>query len=92
MKMRAIMTRLYQFDELSDEAKNKALMDQVEFEIETMDENSPFYSISEEMERMQTPWFLGETIFHEHREELIETIKANKYEFFSNGSFYGGDL
>lgn len=85
--MKTLTINLYSFDELSEEAKVKALLDQIKFEIEVMDENSPFMEAAEEMERMQTPWFLGETMYHtpKYKEILIETIKANEYTFESNG-------
>jgi hypothetical protein len=78
--------QVYSFDELDENGKNKALLDQVEFELETMDENSPFYQAVLDNEKNQTPWFTGETIFHDYRDLLIETIKANEYRFLADGS------
>jgi hypothetical protein len=53
-----------------------------------MDENSPFLHEALRMEKMQTPWFLGEVIRFDHEQELIETIKANNYLFLASGEFY----
>ena len=83
MKIKTI--NLYEFDELSDEAKEKAIAGQIEFEITIMDEDSPYYKYAIEMERYKTPWFLAETIYHNERESLIETIKINEYTFTSDG-------
>lgn len=67
----------YDIDELCEEARNKAINDTINFEIEVMDEDSPYYHCAEEMERMQTPWFLGEKIWSDHKVDIIETIKLN---------------
>lgn len=76
---------LYSFDELSDEAKLKAISDHINFEIEIMTEESIYYPYAIEMEKMQTPWFLGETIYENEKQSIIETIKANDYLFTIEG-------
>ena len=75
----------YEFKDLSAEVQNKVLIDQVNFEIEVMDEDSLYYDEAVKMDKMQTPWFLAETIFHDHREQLIETIEINEYLFDEAG-------
>lgn len=89
-KMRTIRIKLYKFSELSKEAQFKALCSQINFEIELMDENSPFWEAAKEMERMKTPWFLAETLYHtkEYRDILISTIEANEYEFKEDGTIF----
>ena len=77
---------LYEFNELSKEAQDKAMNHHINFEIETMDEDSPYYHCAEEMDKMQTPWFLGEYLYECHKDDFIETIKANEYLFFENGT------
>lgn len=76
---------LFEFDELPQKAQDKAMNDFINFEIETMDEDSPYYHCSEEMDRMQTPWFLAESIYEQHKNDLVETIKMNSYLFFKDG-------
>lgn len=73
--MRTIRIKAYKFDELSKEARDKAVSDHVDFEVEMMDETSPCVAL--EMEKMQAPWFLGQTIYHERREEIENDIRAN---------------
>ena len=75
----------YQFIDLCEDSQNKVLDDQVQFEIDIMDENSPYYNIAIKMERMQTPWFLGEEIYHNHKDDLIDNIDANGYLFDEYG-------
>ena len=58
---------LYEFEELSLEAQDKAVSNHVE------------------MDKMQTPWFIGSCIYEYHKEDIIETIKANEYLFFEDG-------
>lgn len=83
--MRTIRIKLYQFKELSKEAQETALQSQAKFETETMEKDSQFYWVAKEMEKMKTPWFITETIYHDCRASLIETILANEYEFTENG-------
>ena len=80
--------KVYRFSELSDEAKNHALWDQANFETEIINEESPYYGAVVQMKRMQTPWFLGETIRFDYEELLIDTIEANDYKFLEDGTFF----
>ena len=82
---------LYEFDELFKEAQDKAVNDHIEYIIETMDENSPYYHCAEEMERMQTPWFLGECIYDTHKEDIINGLQHGGWYFFKDGSVVPAD-
>lgn len=75
----------YEFKDLSEDAKFKALNDQIQFEIEVMNENSPFFEAAQKMQKMQTPWFLAETLFHDYKPQLIENIEINEYLFDEDG-------
>lgn len=75
----------YEFKDLSEVEQTKILLEQIKFEVEIMDENSPFFEIAEEMEQMKTPWFLESEIFHKHKQELIDTIETNNYLFDEDG-------
>jgi len=77
--------QLYELDELPTEARNKAISDFIAFEIEIMDEDSPYYELAEDMEKIRTPWFLGEYIYEKELDSIIETIKCNDYLFFKDG-------
>ena len=78
----------YEFDDFNDEIKEKILGDQIDFEIEVMTEDSQYYYLAEEMERMQTPWFLAEAILEKHKDDLIETIKINEYYYDRHGKMH----
>ena len=74
----------YEFDELSPELQDKAINDMIEFELEIMDKDSSYYHCAVEMDEMKTPWFTGEKIYEDHKEDIIETIKLN-YLFDNEG-------
>ena len=92
--MKTIELKLYSFYELSEEAKEKAIHDHIEFEITEIgmredDEGfNPYWKYAKEMERMQTPWFLHETIYDKAKDIIIETIRINEYDFTEDGSLY----
>ena len=75
----------YEFKDLSEEVQDKVLEDQIQFEIDIMDEDSSYYYLAIKMEKMQTPWFLGSEIYHNHKKDLIETIEINEYLFNEDG-------
>jgi hypothetical protein len=79
MKTKTI--NLYEFDELSTEAQEKAISEHINFEIAIMTNESPYYHLATEMEKMRTPWFLPEVIYDKCKQAIIETIKANEYTF-----------
>lgn len=67
----------YEFDELSPEIAAKVINDTIDFEIEVMNEDSPYYCCAVEMDKMKTPWFLGAKIYEDHKDNIVETIKLN---------------
>lgn len=75
----------YEFLDLSNDARDRVIKDHINFEIDIMDELSPYYYLAMEMERMQTPWFLGECIYEKHLDDLIGDIEINKYLFDKHG-------
>ena len=84
---------IYEFDELNQRAQNKVISDHINFVIDHIDQDSPFYHCVIEMERMQTPWFLPSCINEAHKEDIIEMIKSNdKYMFFENGEIVPVDF
>ena len=86
--MRIAETQVYKFDELSDKAKKVAILEHINFEIDTMDKESFYWPIAVRMEKMKTTGFLAETIWDECKDDIVETIKVNEYEFKENGIIY----
>lgn len=87
--MRTIRTKVYQFSELSEQAKTKAIIWFIESVLcngGEWPEDSPYMPAAEKMEQMKTPWFLPETLFHDYRPQLVADIEANEYEFKADGT------
>ena len=82
---------LYGFDELNKDAKDKAISDHIEFIIEIMDENSLYYHCAEEMDKMQTPWFIGECIYEHHKDDILNDLQHGGWYFFKDGSVVPAD-
>jgi hypothetical protein len=80
---------VYKFNELSVKAKEKAINDYIEFELEVFDEHSPDYvkKAVAKAEQMQTPWFAGSYVFDysDNGRQIIENIKINNYDFLKDG-------
>jgi len=92
MKIITKTFKIYEFDELSQRAQNKAVSDHINFVIDAMDKSSLFYHCVIEMEHMQTPWFLPSCINEAHKEDIIKMIKNNNYMFFENGELVPVDF
>lgn len=81
----------YDFDELDKKAQDTAVMHHVKFLQDSGFFENPEYFVNiaaKKMEEMQTPWFLGETLYHNYRKEIEEEIRLNKYDFFSDGNIF----
>jgi len=96
--MRILETKVYEFNELSEEAKKKARLDHANFLIEissnyydnegNVKKDYEGYFVVEaikRMERMKTPWFLAETLYFDYQKEIDEEIILNEYEFTEGG-------
>ena len=80
--------KVYEFDELSEDAKNKAIDDEINFYINAI----PYEDMSSDMKRavdksesMFTPWFVGSYLLDYCKNEIIESIKLNDYTFTKEG-------
>ena len=86
--MRIKETKVYKFDELTDRAKEEAISDHINFMLEVIQyENASdnFKKTIDKAEAMQTPWFTGSYIYEYCKDEVIENIKINEYEFTEDG-------
>ena len=82
---------VYKFDELSLEAKNKAMSDRINVWIEhipfdKISHNSKIYKVYKECEEMQTPWFLSEYILEQCKEQVLKELK--ELEFLADGELF----
>lgn len=86
--MKKVTINLYSFDELNEDAKQKAIDDHRNFELSIMDEND-FISGDPEFdtpEKLSEAYNAEYSYLEENDEPIIESIKANDYLFFSDGS------
>jgi len=89
-EMRIIKTKAYKYDELSEEAKGKAVIDMInDFYLQSSYEylSPKMQKMADKMEKMRTPWFLAECLFFDCREEIERDIRGNEYEFTETGTF-----
>jgi len=82
---------VYKYDELSQEAKDQALENEISFYIECID----YKEMSELMKkavdtanRMLTPWFTGNYIYDYCKQEIEDTIRINDYWFTADGVIF----
>ena len=91
MKIIETKTKVYKFEELTEEAKDKAISDHIEFLIETLLEGEAsdnFKKACKKAEEMRTPWFTGSYVYDYCKEEIIEEIKINDYDFTEEGKLF----
>ncbi len=75
-----------EFDDLNEEAQARVITDHIQFEIDIMTDDSPYYNCVIKMDQMQTPWFLAQAIWDDYKDEIIENIKINNYLFDEDGN------
>lgn len=82
---------VYKYNELSDDAKNKAMnnfiKDLIEvISFEELPHDNKLYKAYKECERMKTPWLIGDYIYACCKDELEEQL--NEYEFLADGTYF----
>jgi hypothetical protein len=85
---------VFTFDELSREAQDKAVVDEVNFLCEFFGSYYPLGFVERAAKRlgkMRTPWFLAETLYHDYRKEVESEIITNELLFFSDGVLFHRD-
>ena len=93
MQTITVKYEVYDFDELDEDAKNKAISEHIQFLIEVYngDEKDMIHPCVLEAERLQTPWFLGQIIYEQCKDRIIEDIKVNEYRFNKDGTLFTED-
>ena len=93
--MRTIVTetKVYKYDELSQEAKDKAISDFI-FDMLQIEnaygyaEHPDFKRSIAEAERLQTPWFQAQIIYDNMKEIFEEDFRLNDYEYTEDGKMF----
>jgi phosphodiesterase/alkaline phosphatase D-like protein len=84
--------KVYKFDELSDKAQTRAIIDEVNHFANTIDwsceEYIPDYvqKAIDKSEEMKTPWFFGDYIY-EYGKDMI-ALQLEDYEFYESGEIH----
>lgn len=83
--------KIYNFDELAEEGKDNALteyfvslLECVAYEHMTTNEKRAV----DKAEQMQTPWFTISYLYDYCKQDAIETIQSNEYQFLENGTIF----
>mgnify|MGYP000937857675 CR=1 FL=1 len=89
MKEVTVTYKVYTFDELSEEARERAINDEIKFYLEAYS----YEDIPEEMqhaidkaEKMQTPWFTGEYIWEDCKEFILDGCR--QYDYTADGKVF----
>jgi len=88
MKKVKVTYKVYQFDELSEEAKLKATNAEIEniMELEYQDLTTNQKKAVDEAEEMLTPWFTAEYLWEYAGEEVEDLCRMNDY--LEDGSYF----
>ena len=87
--------RAFKFNELSEDAKSKAIMDEIDFMLETLtveeyedlrESESNFIKAIDEAERLQTPWFVHGIIYEYCKEEFEQIMENNNTYYDESGN------
>lgn len=80
--------KLFRFDELSEQAKNKAITDNIN-SLWKLPEEKLSDNVKkgiDKAEYLKTPWFINGYVFDYAKDEIIEDLK--QYEFLEDGTWY----
>ena len=82
---------VYSFDELSEEAKEKAIIDTALFWLEVIPYEEMTGNLKKAVNRaeeLKTPWFTPSYIYDYCKDEIIEVIKINGWQFTKDGEIF----
>jgi len=91
MKEITVTYKTYTFDELSDEAKERAISDEINVILETIPYNAmkgAFKKAVDKAEKMKTPWFTNGYVYDYCKDQIITLLKADNYKFLENGKMF----
>ena len=91
MRKVKITYNVYDFDELSEAGRNKAINSEIACTMELAYEDLTYNQKKavDEAERMQTPWFTGEYIWEYAKEEIEDLCRTNDY--LEDGTYFYQD-
>lgn len=81
--------KIYSYDELSEEAKEKAINDEINFILKVTPYEEMEGNLKKAIDKanaMQTPWFTAEYIWEYCTDDILEILK--EYDFLENGECF----
>ena len=82
-----ITKEAFSFDELSADARERAINDQIQFLLEVGPDDYPgLKEAIAEAERLQTPWFAGAILWEKSQNVILEDFKENNWDFDIRGN------
>jgi hypothetical protein len=88
MKTITRRNNLFKYDELSQDAKDTAISNEIAYFIDCVnydDMSDAMRKACDKAESMRTPWFVGEYIYDYCKEEIEDCMRFNDYDFLPNG-------
>ena len=89
MKTVTKIIEVYEFKELTNDAKMQAITDYINFMLENLNYNEMSENMRksvDQAEHMKTPWFTGSYVYENCLDEILETV--NEYSYLIDGSIY----
>ena len=85
--------KIYKYDELSEDSKEKVINDYIESwlcltNFETLNKNTNLYKAIKKAEEMQTPWFEMQYVWDYCKKDILKNVKRDEY--YENGSVFCG--
>lgn len=89
--MREITEKVYKFNELDENIKEKIINNYIEYliditDFETLHKNSNLYKAYKKSKELRTPWFIGQFVWDFCNKTILNNLKYE--EFRKNGDLY----
>jgi len=87
--MKYVKLAVYEYDELSEKAKTRAINDLIEnyyFSIKYEELSPAMQRAVDEVERLKTPWFAGQVMWQYAREEI--EAEARRWNYTRDGELW----
>ena len=80
--------RVFSFNELSKDAQNRAINDEVNAGIELAQDGDIYWQACEKAEKNRTPWFAGSIAYQDNEQFILESLRNLGECFLVDGSYF----
>ena len=84
--MKTVTIPIFEYDELPKETQEKIINESIEYMLEINWPSEAFQKACAKAEAMRTPWFVGEYIWEDCKEEVLNLCREHSY--FRYGKIY----